>query len=207
MYQRECDVCGNRFKPVVHNQKRCSIECKATGRGRVVPGGLPVKACAICSMEFKPKNTVQKYCSKVCVRKSRHRPSAGDVECSTCGNVFLRRDANHKYCSLKCFTVSRRNPVLPDRICVFCRKEYTPRVHNQKHCSMTCSIAFRNSSFAKPRKEIVLDSHEQDIYTRLKQLADAGRVSTARQGGIDLVNGNPADSTEDSPDWSDCHIF
>jgi len=76
LYEKECLVCGDKFKCHGHWAKYCSQRCKNDAqmyfRRTRQDQQKPVQSCPVCDQEYPARRKDQKYCSNAC-RQKHHR--------------------------------------------------------------------------------------------------------------------------------------
>ena len=115
---KQCTVCGKDFRPVVGNQKKCSV-C----RYKKKTAKKPVERVCYCGKAFASVLYNKKYCSKECRDAANYQPDRKEKICGMCGRVFFTTTDNKKYCSPSCAKISFHRSL---------HKYYEKNKHNKK---------------------------------------------------------------------------
>ena len=72
-YEKECKVCGKKFKTIYPKQEYCSSDCqKSVGHKQYVDKkGLVKKTCKYCLKSFKTTSKTKQYCSTDCYKENK----------------------------------------------------------------------------------------------------------------------------------------
>lgn len=107
---RQCEHCGDDFKPKRKEQRfcggSCSAKASARARGQV---GIVSQVCPGCGSNFNEyAGNERKYCSADCSNNARRteRP-----KCERCGEPV--RTMSNRYCSKSCKSLSQDRAKLP----------------------------------------------------------------------------------------------
>lgn len=157
---RDCECCGNSFKPAEKGARFCSPACYGMAARTV-----DERDCPYCGKRFKPVAAKGKHCSTACALASRtHIPN---IPCIRCGTLFKAYKQTKRWCSPECAIADKAQPPrpcktcgtlfkyragrefcsqpcyraapLPSKTCVVCSINFTPKSGSAKTCSPTCS--------------------------------------------------------------------
>lgn len=185
--EKECIICGAKFKPRNQCQITCSDKCSAENkrrRDKLRKQGkaekIAVLTCPNCGKEFKQNVVTQVYCSDKCrnaYNKKRYLEEYhAQIEsekkiCAYCGQKFTPTTRTQKYCTPVCCEMSFGRRVTVKKLkCKNCGKEFSD-VYNAKYCSTKC----RNEAI---KKESAANAMAKASGQAVKSLADWTREAS-----------------------------
>lgn len=95
---RECSVCHKTFRPLVGNQKKCSL-CKGYKPRQPV---IRTEECVVCGKVFDTHLYNKKFCSPACRKEYHYSPLTIIKVCKYCGKEFETTQKRQIYCSAGC---------------------------------------------------------------------------------------------------------
>lgn len=130
--EKNCVVCGEKFKPGSARQKHCSDLCR-----------LGTSTCLKCGKEFIRKgNTSGNFCSAECWYSWDGRVT--DKECPICHTMFRPKHSKQKTCSNECGDKIRQTAKRRTN-CEHCGKPLKSNIAPKvRFCSKSCAMKDRD---------------------------------------------------------------
>jgi hypothetical protein len=135
--EKQCVVCGQRFRPNSARQKYCSERCR---RG--------TKTCTQCGKEFLPSsNATGLYCSAACWYSAPGKKLFEERQCKKCDKTFSPGSATQRYCSTACAHLGRRKERAFTH-CENCGTELKFKLSKRtiRFCSRRCALTGQSRS-------------------------------------------------------------
>lgn len=145
-WQKECEICGTKYKTHKKDSKYCSRQCAGEGHKNRYE-----VSCDFCGSTFnRKKSKVDKnknnFCSVECatnymktIKGDKHfNYSKKEVQCSNCNKAILRsryriNSYNKQFCSRKCFGEYNRIHLTGENNPVYGKILYSIRGKNSPH--------------------------------------------------------------------------
>lgn len=150
--ERDCMICGKKYKNAKVSVTTCSSECTLTQRDL-----RKTRHCQTCGSSFIPTNTgARAYCSDACRFIVK--------VCDWCTNQFKRTLAqdlhsNGAFCSHACRLASAKSTQVPYE-CLQCGKQgyRQPCQHYKRFCTQSCKRIYQGETSPEQVVRLALDA-------------------------------------------------
>lgn len=182
---RDCAVCGSRFKPLNSRSTCCGTACakaKADATRSANAAARNLRHCQTCAAPFMPtRNSKGLYCGRACQAQGRRKPrqiaSRPVVECAICAAAFVKALSIARLCSAECRKEDARRAAL-----TAAEKAHRPMARSCRECSAVFTPAYGDK-----RKAFCSDTCGRRSVKRIRRSAERARLRRVKVENVNPI--------------------